>query len=101
MHDSDSETRRIATVIRDVCAGQRFEDFADFKDALRRRLARLRIPYEPAAFDDAITVVASNRGLWGTPAPRKVEEHPPEPVILDRETAARVYRELIERWRAR
>jgi hypothetical protein len=83
MHDSPSTKRLIAAVIRDVLATQRYEQFADFRDALRRRLAKLKIAYVEADFDHAITVVASNTELspLSLPVGRKVTEAPPPPEI--------------------
>jgi hypothetical protein len=70
MADSPSTKRLIARVIRDILKNQTFEEYADFKDALRRRLSVLRIPYQPADFDDAITAVATNARIV---SPRKPE----------------------------
>jgi hypothetical protein len=60
---ASSATRLIAKVIRDLGALDTFESYADLKDAVRRRLARLRIRYQPADLDDAIALVDSNTQL--------------------------------------
>lgn len=90
MHDSPSTKRLIASVIRDVLAAEQFEAFADFRDALRRRLAKLKIRYIEADFDHAITVVASNTELapLSLPVVRTSAEAPPPPDITPAQAAA-------------
>lgn len=63
MADFNSTKRLIAKLLRDLIRGNRFAEYADLRDALRRRLGRLRIRYRPADFDDAITTVQSNAAL--------------------------------------
>jgi hypothetical protein len=56
-------TRRIAKVLRDVLAAETFTTYADLTDALKYRLAQLRIPWTPRDIFDAQRLVESNRPL--------------------------------------
>jgi len=63
MPDYESNARLIVRVIRDVLRAESFASIADLKDATKRKLRALKIPYEPADLDAALTIVASNRPL--------------------------------------
>ena len=57
MHHYDDVQPKIRRAIRAVLARERFESYADLKDAVRRRLNALRLVYTPSEFDDALTRV--------------------------------------------
>jgi hypothetical protein len=52
--------RLVARVLRTLVAEQKFETYADLKDALKTRLARLRIPASPDDVAAALDLVESN-----------------------------------------
>lgn len=64
MHHAATPRQVIARLAREVGRAARYPAVADFKDALRCRLAQLHIPYAPVEFDAAIAQVASNTRLW-------------------------------------
>lgn len=88
-----STQRLIAKVLRDLVSTETFASYADLKDALRRRLARLRIRYPQADFDDAISVIASNVALVDAPPPSLPHDRPVHAAAVDRQTA----RDLVAR----
>lgn len=93
-----NRTRLIAKVVREVATGRRYQDYADLKDALRRRLARLRIPHTPAEFDDAISLVGHSVVLWTPTAPGQRWPQPPaDSQPISRQEAATLNRQLRER----
>ena len=87
----------IAKVVREVATSQRWADFPDMKDALRKRLAALRIPYQPSEFDDAISLVQSNIRLVSDTLERKParrSERPDDARPLNRFEAADILRRV-------
>ena len=94
MESAVSIQRLIAKVLREFVATERFASYADLKDALRRRLVRLRIRrYEQGDFDHAITVVASNTALVGVSAAPRRDPVPPV-LAVDRHTAGDLVAQL-------
>jgi len=103
-HDADVMVRRLAKILRDVLAGERFDTVADVVDALKYRCAALRIAWTPDAITEAVRLVASNHpglnfggGVLGTP--RRVGSGrplpgPTSPADLSRTEAAALAREL-------
>ena len=67
--------RLIARVLRTVAAGEQFEDDASLKDAVKTRLARLRIDYAPDDLTAALTLVESNPRIV-VREPRRVDPVP-------------------------
>lgn len=98
MHDIVTTRSVLVRVARAVGRAARYEAFADFKDALRCRLAHLHIPYAPVEFDAAITVVTSNTRLWGVATSPRVEP-PVDPPGLSTAEAATVLAQLRARVR--
>lgn len=94
MADFDSKTRVIARLLRELLREQRFAEFADLKDALWRRLLKLKIRVTSAEFDQALTVVASNAKLvvQAAQSSRPVEQ--PTPTPTSRGEAAAILRSL-------
>jgi hypothetical protein len=90
----ESRTRLIAKIVREVAASEQFEDFASLKAALRVRLVALGVRYEPAEFDDAISVVQYSTRLVGParPQPARAEVAPPREIT--RAEAADLVRQL-------
>jgi hypothetical protein len=104
-HDADVMVRRLAKILRDVLAGERFDTVADVVDALKYRCAALRIAWTPDAITEAVRLVASNHpglqfggGVLGS-SPRRVgsgcSQHPgPTPADLSRTEAAALVADL-------
>lgn len=61
IHDVNSPARLIAKVLRDVLAAESFDTYADLFDALKYRLARLRIRWTADDLTAAVALVESNR----------------------------------------
>lgn len=76
----ESRTRLIAKIVREVAASERFDDFASLKAALRMRLIALGVRYEPAEFDDALSIVQHSTRLVGSAQATRaqVQVAPPE-----------------------
>jgi len=103
-HDADVMVRRLAKILRDVLAGERFDTVADVVDALKYRCAALRIAWTPDAITEAVRLVASNHpglnfggGVLGTP--RRVGSGrplpgPTPPADLSRTEAAALVADL-------
>jgi hypothetical protein len=62
-HEATSASRLIARIVRECHGQQQFESYADLKDAVKVRLARLRIRYRPAEFIQALNLIESNTAL--------------------------------------
>jgi hypothetical protein len=60
----------IARLVHTLLATEPFDSLADLTDALKWRLAALRIRYTPDDIGDAYRLVATARQLPGTRAPR-------------------------------
>lgn len=60
-HDVDGQARLIAKVLRDALAAESFATYADLYDALKARLARLRIRWTADDLNRAVTLIESNR----------------------------------------
>lgn len=99
MNDYTSNTRLIAKIARDVAAGQIFASYTDLKDALRRRLLQLKIRCQQHEFDDAVSLVTSNTGLWVTERQIAVLCLTKTPAIFTRPEAKRLYDDLWRRYR--
>ena len=56
-------TRLAAKLLREVLAGERFADRGSAKEALKLRLARLRIPYDVDVVEGACDLLESHRTL--------------------------------------
>lgn len=89
--------RLIAKLLRELATARRFWSHADLKDALLRRLARLRIRYQQHEFDDAFSLVASNRPLVAPPSVPRQAPRAPQPEPISRAVAAQVYADLCAR----
>lgn len=62
MTEKQKRIRMTTKVLRDVLAAERFESGSDLKEALKCRLARLRIPYDVDTVEPACDLVdISNR----------------------------------------
>jgi hypothetical protein len=57
--------RLIAKVLRDVLVVESYDTYADLMDALKYRLAQLRIPWTPEELSEVRRMVESNRPLVG------------------------------------
>lgn len=94
--------RMVAKVLRDVLSESRFENFDDLVTALRRRLNRLRIPYQQHELDDALMLVGTNRPLI-FPAPVQTtasadQEGDRFEVSVSRDQARQMFAELRARF---
>lgn len=88
MHDENSTVRIIVKLLRELVTRQRFTEYADLKDALRRKLSKLRIRYSAAEFDSAWPIVASNKPLVDVPPTRVMVERPVEDLAVSKVDAA-------------
>ena len=59
----NERARLIARVLRGLLAGERFETYADLLEAIKVKLARLRIRYQLEDLLEALRLVESNREL--------------------------------------
>lgn len=98
MHDGNSTIRLIVKLLREVVTRQRFTEYSDVKDALRRKLSALRIRYQQREFDDAYPIVASNLPLVRLPAkPVVMVERLEENRSLSRYDAAEAMAQIRQR----
>jgi|SRR5262245_3400571 len=100
MIQENSTQRLIAKVLRTVLHRETFHSFADLKPALRLELRRLRIRYQPADIDDAISLVCTSvrmvPAFKSRPQPAILDPAPP----LHRVEATRIYAALMARFHA-
>lgn len=59
----EDKSRLVARIVRAIAAEESFETMADLTDALKFRLARLRIRWHPDDLDTALRIVASNTDI--------------------------------------
>lgn len=99
---TNSAQRLIAKVLRELGQTQRFTSCGDLRVALRERLNRLGIRYEPHEFDDAFSTVSSNARLVVSAvdraAHRRVAAENPDARPLNRHEAQRVFADLRTRF---
>lgn len=80
VNEDDDRARLLARVLRSLIAHDTFDTYADLADALKYRLARLRIRYTADDITAAIALVESNTAVVRPlPLPRALVERPPEP----------------------
>jgi hypothetical protein len=93
---TDPTARLLARILRSLLASERFDDRTDLVDALKFRLARLRIPYHPDHLDHALRMVASNRWLTTRerPAPHRPPPTPDPPPYASHDEAVAVLKRL-------
>ena len=60
---TETHSRVIAKLMRDVLRAEEFSTLADLVDATKTRCARLRIRWTNDELNQAMTVIASNRSL--------------------------------------
>jgi hypothetical protein len=91
-HDVETPTRLVVRVLQDLVRHERFATYADLADALKARCARLKVPYHAGVISDAIDRVelGGKTPLIPSRFPRRERhvERDPDPVIIDRQTAA-------------
>lgn len=93
---TETRSRLIARILRDVLAAESFESLPDLLDALKFRLARLRVPWTNDECNDAMAWIATNRPLLvERREERRVEQIEPPP-DLPRAAAKRRYDELLQ-----
>jgi len=103
MNEATERYRRgggvVAAILHELVKAECFTSYGDLAEALKCRLATLRIPYNSGLVSDAITQVECSRGRPLVPRewPRRVVERAPEPVIIDRATAQAIVGELDRR----
>lgn len=59
----DDRSRLLAKIVRGMVAQDHFDDLGDLTDALKYRLARLKIAWTPEDISGALAVVGSNLPL--------------------------------------
>jgi hypothetical protein len=72
-HDIDSQPRLLAKVLRDLLATETFATYADLVDALKTRLARMRVRWTNDDITRALDLVGSNRQILDAPMPRRTK----------------------------
>lgn len=83
-----SRTGVIAAIVHELLDGEPFVDLADLVEALKGRLARLRIRWTTDEVTDAIRMVGTRRALVVPPAPEAVDVPPAAPPPSRDEAAA-------------
>jgi hypothetical protein len=94
---TETKSRLLATLIRDMIRAESFASLADLTDALKFRCARLRIPWTPDDISAALQWVGSNRPLVTSevPPPRPAARTDPDPVGLTRDQASATLARLL------
>jgi len=87
-HAEDQNARRLALILRELLAGERFETLADLTDAVKRRCSRLRLPCTPDLVNAAYRLVGSNRPLVGERRPPTSIVEPAAPLSATQARAA-------------
>jgi hypothetical protein len=89
----------LVAVVHDVLNAETFDMLADLCEAIKRRAARLRIPYDATVITEALTAVKHVRPLVRETLPQTVTstERPPEDELIPRDLAARVLQDLRQR----
>jgi hypothetical protein len=96
-HDFEARARLLARLARTLLAEQTFASLPDFTEELKCRCARLHITWTPDDITDAYRVIESNTPLPGAPRRRVRLEREPDPPVLNRAEAARLYAALRQR----
>ena len=89
---TQTPSRLLAVVIREVLQAERFDSLADLVVALKARCARLRIPWTPDDITAALDLVSSNTELVSKHPPPPPPPEPPPPI--GREEAAGILTDL-------
>ena len=93
-HDATTPTKLVVRVLQDLVAAARFEDYGALAEALKRRCAALKVPYDAGLVSAAIDQL--DRGgrtpLIPSSLPRVHElvERPPDGPIVSRTDAAQI-----------
>jgi hypothetical protein len=91
----ESKGRLLAKLVWALLKEEPFESLADLTDALKFRCARLKIAWTNDDINDAYTLIESNTPLpLKHRPPRRREERPPEPPVIDKAFAAQFFAEL-------
>lgn len=102
-HSCDNKTRILAKLIREELRKQPFETLADLTDALKRRIAQLKLTVLPEDISVAYCLIATNTKLVLKPTTMPQEPLKPlggSPDSFSKSDAARIYRALLQRYRA-
>lgn len=67
---SDSLTRLLVKIVRDVNAAERPDSYADLKPSVRKKLRALKVRYRQCDLDRAIDLVAASGRLLARPVVR-------------------------------
>src|SRR5262245_28201941 len=90
----ERRARLVAKVLRELVAGETFETLADVTDALKFKLARLRIGWTNDDISDALTWVGSNVELVHRPVQPFVPVR--QAPVFGRDEARRIWQQLEE-----
>ena len=97
----NSNVKLIVRVLQDVTARDSFQCYADLTEELKCRLAKLKIPYRDDWIGDAIARLGKGGQcplIPRVPSERqRLVERPPEPEIISRGEAERLYNRLMSR----
>jgi hypothetical protein len=88
-------TKRIVCVLQDVLRQESFESYADLTEALKCRLAQLKLPYRSDWIGEAIEQLerGGRQPVIRRQTPPPAPAHPTAPAV-SREEAARLVRQL-------
>jgi len=105
-HDEHAvHVRLVVRVLEGLTAATTFDSYADIKEALKLRLARLRIRYDCDVIAEALDrLELGGRARLVAPLPRRrrdLVERPIVPDPIDKATAARIVEMLDRRLRGR
>jgi hypothetical protein len=91
----ESKGRLLAKLVWELLKAEPFESLADLTDALKFRCARLNIPWTNDDINDAYALIETNTRLpLRSRPPRRREERPPDPAIIDKKFAADFFADL-------
>lgn len=94
-HDFADPSRGIARIAHALLAEEQFSSLADFTDALKFKLVRLRIRYTNENLNNAYRIVEMARPLPGAPTRCVLVEREPEPAPdLPKTDAAKLWAAL-------
>lgn len=90
----------IVPLLYELLRQQHYDNYADLSEDLKCRCARLKIPYDSDLIEAAIVKVeqGGKRRCLQRPVPerKRLIEQPPEPEIIDRADAKRIYDRVLQ-----
>jgi hypothetical protein len=95
-HALTAGTKLIVRVLQDLVRRETFDSYGDLKEALKRRCAKLRIPYDAGLITDALDRLeeGGRRPLVPVVIPASVNPAAAQPKPIGRADAARILERL-------